>query len=51
MSKKFPTVKRYGGEGAETMMGFFDETFLQAAKCKTIRTIAPVYEIDFDPNH
>jgi len=27
MAAKFATVKRYGGEGAETMMAFFDEAF------------------------
>ncbi|XP_031548562.1 probable 2-oxoglutarate dehydrogenase E1 component DHKTD1, mitochondrial [Actinia tenebrosa] len=32
LAKKFPTVKRYGGEGAESMMVFFDELFLQASK-------------------
>ncbi|KAK3525691.1 hypothetical protein QTP70_005847 [Hemibagrus guttatus] len=29
---KFATVKRYGGEGAESMMGFFFELFHSAAK-------------------
>ncbi|XP_071454032.1 2-oxoadipate dehydrogenase complex component E1 [Hetaerina americana] len=32
MASKFVTVKRYGGEGAESMMGFFSETFKLAAK-------------------
>lgn len=32
MATKFATVKRYGGEGAESMMGFFHELFQQAAK-------------------
>ncbi|CAH1791072.1 unnamed protein product [Owenia fusiformis] len=27
LANKFTTVKRYGGEGAESMMGFFDEVF------------------------
>jgi probable 2-oxoglutarate dehydrogenase E1 component DHKTD1 len=27
LTKKFSTVKRYGGEGAETMISFFDEIF------------------------
>lgn len=31
VAKKFITVKRYGGEGAESMMAFFDELFLQAS--------------------
>lgn len=34
LSKKFPTVKRYGAEGAESMMAFFDELFLQSAYCE-----------------
>uniref|UniRef100_A0A3P9MC65 2-oxoadipate dehydrogenase complex component E1 n=1 Tax=Oryzias latipes TaxID=8090 RepID=A0A3P9MC65_ORYLA len=32
LATKFATVKRYGGEGAESMMGFFHELFQQAAK-------------------
>lgn len=31
LATKFSTVKRYGGEGAESMMGFFCELFHQAA--------------------
>ncbi|KAM9807689.1 2-oxoadipate dehydrogenase complex component E1 [Neosynchiropus ocellatus] len=31
LATKFATVKRYGGEGAESMMGFFFELFHQAA--------------------
>ncbi|KAM8861195.1 2-oxoadipate dehydrogenase complex component E1 [Synchiropus picturatus] len=31
LATKFATVKRYGGEGAESMMGFFLELFHQAA--------------------
>ncbi|XP_073248521.1 2-oxoadipate dehydrogenase complex component E1-like [Porites lutea] len=34
LAKKFPTVKRYGGEGAESMMVFFDELFLQSSHCE-----------------
>ena len=34
MAKKFPTVKRYGAEGAESMMAFFDELFLQSSYCE-----------------
>ncbi|KAJ0069256.1 hypothetical protein NL108_003177, partial [Boleophthalmus pectinirostris] len=30
LATKFATVKRYGGEGAESMMGFFYELFYQA---------------------
>ena len=30
LARKYATVKRYGGEGAESMMGFFDELFQQA---------------------
>ncbi|RVE71631.1 hypothetical protein OJAV_G00053760 [Oryzias javanicus] len=32
LATKFATVKRYGGEGAESMMGFFHELFQQASK-------------------
>jgi probable 2-oxoglutarate dehydrogenase E1 component DHKTD1 len=32
MANKFATVKRYGAEGAETMMGFFHEIFRLAAQ-------------------
>jgi hypothetical protein len=32
LASKFPTVKRYGGEGAESMMTFFDEVFSSAAQ-------------------
>ncbi|KAJ3596650.1 hypothetical protein NHX12_003054 [Muraenolepis orangiensis] len=31
LATKFATVKRYGGEGAESMMGFFYELFYQSA--------------------
>uniref|UniRef100_UPI0037E750CE 2-oxoadipate dehydrogenase complex component E1 n=1 Tax=Semicossyphus pulcher TaxID=241346 RepID=UPI0037E750CE len=31
LATKFATVKRYGGEGAESMMGFFHELFYQFA--------------------
>lgn len=31
MALKFPSVKRYGAEGAESMLVFFDEIFRQAA--------------------
>uniref|UniRef100_A0A1A8KLI0 2-oxoadipate dehydrogenase complex component E1 n=1 Tax=Nothobranchius kuhntae TaxID=321403 RepID=A0A1A8KLI0_NOTKU len=31
LATKFATVKRYGGEGAESMMGFFHELFHQSA--------------------
>uniref|UniRef100_A0A669EKZ8 2-oxoadipate dehydrogenase complex component E1 n=1 Tax=Oreochromis niloticus TaxID=8128 RepID=A0A669EKZ8_ORENI len=31
LATKFATVKRYGGEGAESMMGFFFELFHQSA--------------------
>lgn len=30
LATKFATVKRYGGEGAESMMGFFYELFRSA---------------------
>ncbi|XP_077601088.1 2-oxoadipate dehydrogenase complex component E1-like [Stigmatopora nigra] len=32
LATKFSTVKRYGGEGAESVMGFFHELFLQSSK-------------------
>uniref|UniRef100_A0A668AHJ1 2-oxoadipate dehydrogenase complex component E1 n=1 Tax=Myripristis murdjan TaxID=586833 RepID=A0A668AHJ1_9TELE len=32
LATKFATVKRYGGEGAESMMGFFHELFSHAAQ-------------------
>ncbi|KAK2842480.1 hypothetical protein Q5P01_012680 [Channa striata] len=32
LATKFATVKRYGGEGAESMMGFFYELFQQSAR-------------------
>lgn len=31
MATKFATVKRYGGEGAESMMGFFHELLKMSA--------------------
>lgn len=33
LATKFPTVKRYGGEGAESMMAFFHQLMLSAAEC------------------
>ena len=30
LAKKFGTVKRYGAEGAEGLMAFFEEAFLKA---------------------
>lgn len=30
MATKFPSVKRYGGEGAESMMAFFRQLFISA---------------------
>lgn len=35
LAHKFTTVKRYGGEGAESAMVFYQELFKQAAKSKT----------------
>ncbi|XP_061630414.1 2-oxoadipate dehydrogenase complex component E1 isoform X1 [Phyllopteryx taeniolatus] len=32
LATKFSTVKRYGGEGAESMMGFFHELFRRSAQ-------------------
>ena len=32
LAKKFGTVKRYGAEGAESMMTFFDEVLLKCSK-------------------
>ena len=34
LATKFQSVKRYGGEGAEAMMGFFTELFDQAQNKK-----------------
>lgn len=31
LAKRFSSVKRYGGEGAESMLGFFNEIFQLAA--------------------
>lgn len=31
LATKFSTVKRYGGEGAESVMGFFHELFRRSA--------------------
>ncbi|KAI1280833.1 putative 2-oxoglutarate dehydrogenase E1 component DHKTD1, mitochondrial [Halotydeus destructor] len=39
VGKKFPTVKRYGGEGAESMMVFFQEVFRLTASEGTIKNI------------
>ena len=38
LATKFASVKRYGGEGAEGMMGFFTEAILNAASRKTYQT-------------
>lgn len=32
LASKFTTLKRYGGEGAEGMMGFFDEVFSKSSE-------------------
>lgn len=32
ITKKFGTVKKYGGEGAESMIPFFDELLLKCSK-------------------
>jgi probable 2-oxoglutarate dehydrogenase E1 component DHKTD1 len=32
LASKFSSVKRYGGEGAEAMMGFFTELFRRSAE-------------------
>ena len=32
LATKFQSVKRYGAEGAETMIGFFAETFTKLAQ-------------------
>ena len=36
LAKKFVNLKRYGGEGAEGMMGFFEETFKMASDCECV---------------
>jgi probable 2-oxoglutarate dehydrogenase E1 component DHKTD1 len=38
LATKFPTIKRYGGEGAESMMAFFRE-LLQSASQADVKTI------------
>lgn len=38
LATKFPSVKRYGGEGAESMLAFFRQLFLSSAEGKTGRT-------------
>jgi len=41
LAKKKPTLKRYGGEGAESMMAFVDELYHNASRGKKIKnTIA-----------
>ena len=43
LATKFSNVKRYGGEGAEAMMGFFTELFLNSAsKCKFSFNLATI---------
>lgn len=32
LAKKFPTLKRYGGEGADSMLSFFKQLFSECAK-------------------
>ena len=32
LGKKYPSVKRYGGEGAESLLAFFSEIFKVSAK-------------------
>ncbi len=34
VGKKFMTLKRYSGEGAESMMGFLAELFAVSANCR-----------------
>jgi len=33
LQAKFPTLKRYSGEGSEGMLAFFDLAFQQSAQC------------------
>jgi len=33
LQAKFPTLKRYSGEGAEGMLAFFDLAFQQSVQC------------------
>ena len=40
LANKFTTVKRYGGEGAESAMGFYEELFRLASESKYIHTSA-----------
>lgn len=37
LAAKFATVKRYGGEGAESMYAFFLQLFLQAPICEFVK--------------
>ena len=39
LANKFPSVKRYGGEGAEAMMGMFDELVRSAGTGKTSQRV------------
>lgn len=41
LANKFPSVKRYGGEGAEAMMGMFDELVRSAGTGKQTKAKAP----------
>lgn len=36
VATKFSNVKRYGGEGGESMMGCFEEIFRKCTECKSV---------------
>lgn len=39
LATKFPSVKRYGGEGAESMMAFFRQLFLSATEAEVAQIV------------
>lgn len=47
LAAKFSTVKRYGGEGAESMMAFFYELFSQAPKSEHIFLPGALHAVPF----
>jgi probable 2-oxoglutarate dehydrogenase E1 component DHKTD1 len=46
MASKFATVKRYGAEGAESMVAFFQELFFLSAKGFSIYKRNPIFCIN-----
>ena len=43
LATKFASVKRYGGEGAEGMMGFFTESLLNASTREAITAFQDLF--------